>query len=426
MLASLGLASSVILRVGPVEASERRSRAAAEALEHGARPPLGALVTLAEERRVPKQLRRWLTWGERGRSALVPTGLIDFGLRPSVGLYLTSDGWLYRGNSLRLHLATGGVGWYRVSGSTRHRPGVTRAPALELHGEVERRTDPLFWGVGPRVRDVERRRDARTLAEAHVGLRLEPGRQRRVEGWLGLRRAGFDDASGEGFVDSLAAPDGFGGDLFARVGLRGSLDSRPRGLRALPSESDVVEPAGSGVRLGARVELAGGPRFDNALGASRGPQALVRRGVVMDASLDLVRRRVLTVRFTFDTVNPLLARGDPLPVTELATLGGQSPMRGVRPRRLLGRFALAATLEHARRVRMWLDGIERYALGNAFGPALDGALLGALRQSFGIGLRTTLGGEHRFELLLAAGTRPFDEGGEPESLHFVVGSALDL
>jgi hypothetical protein len=297
-----------------------------------------------------------------------------------------------------------------------------------LHGEVERRTDPLFWGIGPRTPDAERRRYARTVAEAHLAVRLEPWRQSRVEVCLGARCAWFDDEAGGELLDRMTAriPDEFRGYLLARVGDRASLDSRARRAYERLPKSDAVEPLQSGVRLGARVELAGGPRFDDRFGERLALQALLRRGFVVGVSLDLVRRRVLSVRFTFDAVDSLLARGEQLPVTELATLGGQHPLRGFLPGRLLGRTAVSATLEYAWPVWIWLDGVAHYSLGNAFGPALEGGSIGALRQSFGLGLRTTFGGEHRFELLLAGGTRPLDEGGEPESLRFVVGSALDL
>lgn len=402
------------------------------ALEHGVRRPFGALVTLAEHHRVPQKVRRLLTWGPGARSFVVPTALIDFGLRPSIGLYLSSDDWWYRGGALRIHVATGGAGWYRVSTSVRHWSDQASTRALEVHAEVERRTDPLFWGIGPRVPDSSRRRYARTLLDAHVAALSMPWQRSRVETWFGIRRAWFDDDGGGLFVrgssNAMVEPHDFGsGYLLATVGLRAALDSRSPRAHPLRFESDAVHAPVSGVRVAARVELAGGPRFGLEDGSrARRVTAFVRRGAKVGGSVEVFPRRVLSAWLTFDAVEPMVSSDDPIPFTELATLGGQHPLRGFLPGRLIGRTAVSATLEYAWPVWVWLDGVAHYGVGNAFGAGLDGASFGALRQSFGIGMRTVFGGEHRFELLIAAGTRPLDEGGEPESLRFVVGSALDL
>jgi hypothetical protein len=407
-------------------------------LEHLVRRPLGFLVSELERLRLPAKVHDALTWGPRRASSIVPTALIDFGFRPSVGLYLSSDDWLYDGSSLRLHLATGGRGWYRVSTSLRHhlvrdrQRGPTRT--VELHAEAERRTDRLYWGIGPRAPHAARVRFAESVFDAHLSTIVRPWRKSRIDAYLGVRLAAFDDehgevqrAVGEGRV---APPSGFGsGYACARVGLRAILDTRTAPPLDRPNESDALEPSPSGVRFVTRTELVGGSldgTDDRPM--RREPIRFVRQGLKLGASLDLWRRRVVSTTFTLDFVQPIGMPSDSasvLPFTELVTLGGSRPLRGFLPGRLLDRSAVSITLEYAWPIWIWLDGVAHYGVGNVFGASLEGASLGELRQSFGLGMRTNVGAEYGFEMMVAAGTRPFDEGGTPESLRFVVGSQLD-
>jgi hypothetical protein len=71
---------------------------------------------------------------------------------------------------------------------------------------------------------------------------------------------------------------------------------------------------------------------------------------------------------------------------------------------------------------VWLDGGMHYAVGNVFGEHLDGFELGKLRQSFGLGLRSSGNPDHALEVLLAFGTDTFDRGAEVEAFRFVLGA----
>lgn len=51
------------------------------------RRPLGWAISTAEEEEVPQKLVEIFTFGPDHNIGVVPTGLIDFGFRPSVGVY---------------------------------------------------------------------------------------------------------------------------------------------------------------------------------------------------------------------------------------------------------------------------------------------------------------------------------------------------
>lgn len=405
-------------------------------LEHLVRRPLGAAVTWLERHRVPAKIRDRLTWGPRRASSLVPTALVDFGFRPSVGLYLSSDDWLYDGNSLRLHAATGGAGWYRLSASLRHHLArlATLEPirTLELHFEAERRTDRLYFGTGPRSRFAQRARFAESFIDAHAATVLRPSRRSRIDAYLGVRRAEFGDEQSEvaeavrrGF---FAAPLGFDrGYVLARVGLRAALDTRKADSAPLARESDALDPPLTGLSVALRTELLGGRLGGTETDPARGLR-LFRRVARIAGVIELWRGRGLASTTTLELIDGVAVDADVasrIPFTELASLGGARPLRGFFPGRLLGRSTASTTLEYRWPIWIWLDGIAHYGVGNAFGPSFQGLSIGTMRQSFGVGMRTRSRAEHGFELLVAGGTRTFDEGGAPESLRFVLGSQLD-
>jgi len=339
---------------------------------------------------------------------------------------------------LRLHVATGGRGWYRISTSLRHHlarePSFGPTRTVGLHVEAERRTDRLYWGIGPRAPFDARVRFAESFVDAHLATTLRPWPKSRIDADLSVRRADFDDEHGElaaalrrGFV---APPGAFeSGYTLARIGLRTILDTRTPAPLEGPPESDAEEPSSTGVRFGARMEMLGGPSVDDSsIYAARPMLALLRQSAKLTAAVDVWRRRVVSVSFAAERIDPQVPEEGgraSIPFTELASLGGGRPLRGFLPGRLLGRSALSSTVEYAWPIWIWLEGVIHYGFGNVFGPSFEGASLGALRQSFGFGMRTNVGTEHGFELLVAAGTRPLDEGGAPESLRLVVGSQLD-
>ncbi len=89
---------------------------------------------------------------------------------------------------------------------------------------------------------------------------------------------------------------------------------------------------------------------------------------------------------------------------------------------MLGDSTVAAVLDYRWPIWVWLDGTLHYGAGNAFGEHLDGFELELMKQSFGLGMRTTSERDHAFEMLVAVGTETIRDGGAPETFRFVFGT----
>jgi hypothetical protein len=97
-------------------------------------------------------------------------------------------------------------------------------------------------------------------------------------------------------------------------------------------------------------------------------------------------------------------------------------MRGFLEGRLRDRSASVALLEYSWPVWVWLDGSLHYAVGNVFGEHLSGWDVSRLRSSFGIGIQSNRAQDTPFQLLLALGTRSFENSSTIDSVRIAVGS----
>ena len=95
------------------------------------------------------------------KSGLVPSGLIDFGFRPSIGLYFFSDDLLVDDLGFRAHGAFGGIDWYRATGTIRYTIAEetprSSEQTVQFKGVFSHRPDWLFYGLGPESLDDEGR-----------------------------------------------------------------------------------------------------------------------------------------------------------------------------------------------------------------------------------------------------------------------------
>jgi len=364
------------------------------ASEYLLRRPLGAVVSYAEQKGLPALLVDFFTFGPDRKAGIVPTALFDFGFRPSVGFYAFGDDFLFDDNDLRVHGATWGANWLSLTATDRLWAVPDRVQ-LAARFDFERRTDWLFYGLGPLSPEQNESRYQQTRVEAGVvveGSRLWRTSSARVE--IGVRRVGFESESccsdppiGQVF-DEL--PPGFesGYDIYTnRLVL--ALDTRRR--RPGP---------GDGVRLELRGEHAVDLR-----------EPLARRWMRYGGSLGIYwdpggHNRVVGLTGTVLFVDPLGERE--VPFTEQVVLGGTRHMRGFIEGRLVGRSAAMATFEYRWPVWIWLDGTLHAAVGNVFGPHLEALSPERLRASFGMGFRTSSSRDHSFDLLLGLGTEPFD------------------
>ena len=89
---------------------------------------------------------------------------------------------------------------------------------------------------------------------------------------------------------------------------------------------------------------------------------------------------------------------------------------------MIDESALVTTLSYNWPLLPALDGSLHYSVGNVFARHLRDFGAGRLRSSFGIGVETVGSLDHPFEILLAFGTKPFEEGGDIDTTRFVFGT----
>jgi hypothetical protein len=382
------------------------------------RRPLGLLLTTAEK-------HEWFgkpNAGPPSQHGFVPSGLIDYGLRATGGVYFWADDPLLSGHRFRLRAVTGGAGYVNVV--VKERIPFALNQQVSFRGEYDVRSDWVFYGLGPRS-DPDPTRFRADRFDARIAYETRLWRSSSLVASLGIRDVRFNgedvDAGDDPSIDEAIAsgrlsepPPGFGdGYTIVASAVRAAFDTRRRRYRdRLPPASDFVSPPGSGVRLAVRAEHASGLRSQD--------QEWIGCGGTLAGFVDLDQhQRVLGMILAADFVEPL---GDEdVPFTELASLGGARPFRGFLQDRLLDRSAISLALDYQYPIWVWLDGAAHYAVGNVFGPALDGFDLELLRSSFGLGLRSTGSRDHVFELLVAFGTDTFEDGGEIESFRLVIG-----
>jgi hypothetical protein len=379
--------------------------------EYVLRRPLGALVTVAERDHWPAAILGFFTFGAEQKIGVIPTALVDFGFKPSVGLYFFWDDALVKGNAVRVHASTWGADW--LSGSVADRiPILGDDASLLLRLEGVRRPDYIFHGLGPRS-GAERTRYSADKVDARAAFAMRGWRASSLSTSVGFRDMHFADKGccddptiGEGAaLGRYELPAGFeSGYSIAYQRVEAALDTRTK--RPDP---------GSGMRL----ELEGEQGVSV---PGHGTDHWLRYGGTLGAFLDLTNRwRVLSFAVTTLFVDPVGQRST-VPFTEAISLGGSGPMRGFLAGRLIDRSAAVATLQYQWPIWVWLDGAMQLAAGNVFGEHLHGFEPALCRLSWSLGLRTVGSPDHAFEVLGGFGTETFKDGARVSSARIVVGA----
>lgn len=366
------------------------------------RRPIGFLVVTAERERWPTRIVDFLFDRPIG---IVPTFYADLGLRPTGGFYFFWNGLFSERNQIR---ATASFSADVITATLLDRFPVGDRGQIAIRGALSRRSDNLFYGLGPdSLEDNLSRYEANRL-EGSVGFTWKLGGLNRLGLDAGVRSVRFGDDSccdDPTVADRVAAgvfasPAGLaeGGHDGEFAHLRLQLDSRPRA------------PA-TGVALFVDAEQGSDPASD---------RAWLRAAATLAGSVDVTgTQRIFSLSLHAAIAEPLA--GDDVPFTEQVTVGGSGPLPGFTGGRLVGRSALAATLRYEWPVWSYLAGVIHAGAGDVFDARFDGFAAGKLRASTGIGMRSLGLTDHRFELLLAIGTRPFDDGGQVDSVRLVFG-----
>jgi hypothetical protein len=394
--------------------------------EYVLRRPLGALVRTAEEKKWAAAILDLFALDPAQKVHLYPSLLLDFGLLPSAGFYLSWTDAVVPKNDVRLHMATWGPKWLTATLADRIEG---RAGELTLRGEYTRRQDLLFAGLGAYSRAQDAVRYGQDLAEVRVSYTrpFVPGPSQggpavsrdedaravaslfRAD--LALRHVSFhggsccDDPSlGTAIANgTLPPPAGFlGKDAgYTVVGSRLAFDLDSRRERPAPGS-------------GARVEAFAEPWFSTD-GTRR---AWVKSGASVGVAWDVTRtQRVLSLTAAARGIMRL--SGDSVPFSEQVRLGGDDLLPGFLAGRLTGTSGGALTARYTWPVWAFLDGTLHLAAGNIYDgkPSLD-----ATRLSFGVGLRASGARDNGLEVLVAGGTDPFRDGLSPSSLRIVFGT----
>jgi len=378
--------------------------------EYVVRRPIGALMAGAERAHLPETLYNFFMLDQERKVGWVPTFFVDFGFKPSAGVYFFWDDAFARGNDLRLHAATWGTHW--LAGSVTDRIHLNRSDTFTLQASGIRRPDFRFYGTGAKSVEGNVSRFGADKLEASGTFGVALGGLSRLDAGLGARSVHFRDPeeyrrtstptrAAQGF---FALPDGFERGYeagFSRTQLR--LDSRS----SRPASQ-------TGFRLDIEAEQGSAPRAGS-------PSGWLRYGAIAGAFLDLNdRARVLSLSVATLFSDPLT--NAPVPFTELVQLGGSQPMPGFVPGRLFGRSAFVTTLGYHWPIWVWLDGTIQAAVGNVYEKHLRDFDTSLLRFSGAVGFETAGISDNPVQLLVGFGTETFDQGAQINSLRFVFGT----
>ncbi len=374
------------------------------------RRPLGALVMWAERSNLPKAVYDLFTFGPDHSAGFAPIGFLDFGFNPSVGAYIFWNDAFAKGNDIRLHATTWGADW--LAGVVTDRVRLDDSKSVSFRFAGVKRPDFRFHGIGPDARSGDLSRYGQNLLDGRVSFDMRLWRSSRIEAMSGAKGVWFYDGR---FGDDVgivyaastgryALPPGFQSGYSAQYnGIRAALDSRKPGTES---------------QSGVRVEFDGGQGSD----LRRTPNSgWVRYGGGVGGFLDLNDHgRVVSASVTTQFVDPLGSAE--VPFTELVTLGGDGPMRGFLPGRLLGRSSAVATLRYRWPIWVSLDGAMEASFGNVFGAQLRDLSPKKLRFSGALGIETVGSPDSAFQFLVGFGTETFEQGAKVDSVRFVIGT----
>jgi hypothetical protein len=371
--------------------------------EYAIRWPLSIAVPAAEHADLPRKVYDFFAFGPDHKAGFAPVGYFDFGFNPSIGVYAFWNDAGFKGDDWHAHVEAWPTGW--VAGSLTDRIEVDARHALQLRFEGVRRPDHVFYGLGPDVPQSNQSRYGEDRFDAGARYEWRFWRASRLEMGVGARAANIYDGhyggdpslTQEAATQAFALPPGFGQGYAALYN---------RGLLVV----DTRAPASVG-RSGIRAELQAEQGSD-----VRGSPASgwIRYGGSAGAALDLNQRgRVVTLSVVAQFADPLGPR--PVPFTELASLGGDGPMRGYYPGRLVDRSAAAVAAHYVWPVGPWLGGSLEAAVGNVFDEHLQGFRPGRTRFSSDVGVSTLTSSDYPIELTFGLGSETFERGGRIDS-----------
>ncbi len=402
--------------------------------EYVVRAPLSALGRAAEDYDLVALL------AAESKIGVIPSAFVDFGFRPSVGLYFFWNDFLADGNDLRATVGFGGLSFWRAGVADRiplvTPIGLERSRSyIQLEADFLTRADLLFWGIGPSSPDENQSVYGIFTFGAGIRAHVEPWRGRIFEAWVtgrgtttnaGACRDQVSNVEG-GTITRICSPPTIRRQILDGVYPAPPSYGRPyttekSGLRFVLDSREPRPAPGTGIALDASVEHV--TDLDAPL-----LQSWFNWGGVLAGFLDVTgNQRVLSLTLAA-RFQDAITDATRIPFTELVgakhieDVPDLDLLRGFQPGRLLGHSAVVATLEYRWPIWAFIDGTLQAAVGNAFdGTHLDDFAFERLRFSFVGGLRSPNHRDHSFNFLVGFGTNTFEDGGEPSAFRLLIGS----
>jgi hypothetical protein len=382
--------------------------------EYVIREPLGAAVSAAERSNLPSEIYDFFAFGPDHKAGFAPVALIDFGFKPSVGIYAFWDDAFFKGDDLRIHASTWGEDW--LAGSLVQRIYFHQKDNIQLKVVATHRPDYVYYGQGPSTLQANESRYGEDRIDGQASAHFLLWRSSRIDTELGVRALDF--YSGQYGSDPTLLQQVAAGVFALPAGYTSGYTAEYHGVRAALDSRRNYPESGSGFRIEAQVQQGNGVSESPASGW------LKYQGAV-GGYLDITHRRIVSLTLTTLFCDPL--GSDPVPFTELVSVGGDLatpgvlPMPGFFPGRLVDRSAAAATLRYRWPIGPWLDGSMQFAVGNVFGEHLDDFDLRLLRFSASLGIETDSSPDSNFHFLVGMGTETFEHGTQVDSFRLALG-----
>ena len=365
--------------------------------EYVVRAPVGAVATAAEKGNWGPAVFNFFAFGPDHKGGIFPTFLINFGFRPSIGLHFFWNDTFVEGNKVTADAAWGGSNWITLGIGDRY--SFTKASSLAVEAHWNRRPDNLYFGIGPETTTDFKSRYGTDVVGGSLTYRYAV-KATRVEAGAHLTRTVFRDYSccsdptlaQRVEAGELPAPPGFEENTTAAgLTFRASFDTRAPDVQ----------------RSGIRVGVAVAPSVDVTRGFDR---SWIQYGAGVEGSWDVTGKgRILSLGVLAQFADPLGSQ--PVPFTDLVTVGGAEPFVGFLRGRLRDRSAIGAQLSWRWPVFAYLDGVAGVSFGNVFDAHLSNFRWDLLRLSAELGVRTAAAlGASNFQFVIGIGTEPFSQG----------------
>lgn len=379
------------------------------AAEYGVRTPLEWATEGFEKHRLLEYYKHYTGWDE-GRAQVYPLLRKERGFYFAVGAALL---WNEIDNGPLSATLVGDTNFRQNLTGDARLSWATKPNGLNLSigAKIERRSDFVFYGVGP---DTEQSDETRFFRNKQMLYLLGEG---PLSSWVDTRfqvelsHNGF--GCSPGFRQDICGPDARSatGDERHPMTPGAALAEFASGYPLFRIKAEIAaDTRRERPRSGSGVRTEFFARVGQGVGRGAGDIRFLRFGTEFAAFWDVLEgyQRVLGFRLRTEQLEAL-GHGARVPFAELITGGGNEFMRGFVRARFHGRSMMAATVDYRYPVWSMLDGTLFYELGNAFDAGFGGFRPARLRSSFGIGLRTSTSRRFAVDMLIAFGTTRFND-----------------